>query len=241
MRFSFFTNLVVMLALGLVVVFIIDPLDPTTISTPFCLGLILMGLSLRQSASLVVTASIIYSILTAYSLISFNRVYSATVHVTPHPMFWLFQREGLFLVLCAMAIYLAYYRTAAERTRTHLQEILSNLPAPVVISDATGFIIYANETLRTVFKPAGEMIGKRYIEAFMGDIQEGKAMRYYIEVFNGHDKGIHEIGVRPFGGEIPMTARITCLGTGPSRVMITVLSKREDSAQDVSLTGHLTV
>ncbi len=240
MKISFFAKLIAVLFLGWLVVFIIDPLDPSTLSTPFCLGLILMGLSLRQSAPLVVSACAIYSIFTAYALISFNRVYSATVHVNPHPYFWLFQREGLFLVLCAMAIYLAYYRTAAERTRSHLQDILSNLPAPVVISDATGFIIYANETLRKVFKPTSKIVGKRYVEAFMGDIQEGKAMRYYIEVFSGHDKGIHEIGVRPFGGAMPMTARITCLGTGPSRVMITVLSKREDSAYDVSLTGHLT-
>jgi hypothetical protein len=117
MKSSFFTKLIAIVIVGLVVVFVIDPLDPTTISTPFCLGIIIMGLSLRQSTLLVVATSVVYIVLTCYALIIFNIHYNATFHATPHPYFWLFQRAGLFLVLCALAIYLAYYRTAAERTR----------------------------------------------------------------------------------------------------------------------------
>ena len=235
MKLSFFAKLIGLTIFGLVVVFIIDPLDPSTISTPFCLGLILMGLSLRQSTSLVVAVSIIYSVLTAYALILFHQYVTANIHVGPHPYFWLFQRIGLFFVVCSMAIYLAYYRTATERTHSHLQDILSKLPAPVAISDAGGFIIYVNDTLCTLFKQsATEIIGKRYVDLFMTDIQEGKAMRYYIEVFSGQDKGIHEIGIRPLGSPIQMTARLICLDTGSNRVMITLLSNHEEMSPGIS-------
>lgn len=231
MKLSFFPKLIGLLILGVVVTFVIDPLDPSTTSTPFMLGILLMGLSLRQSTSMVVAASLIYSALTVVALVNFHHYHSAAGHVGPHPYFWLFQRVGLFLVVCSMAIYLAYYRSATERTHTHLQDILGKMPAPVVISDATGFICYANDALCAAFKQsAAGIIGKRYVDLFMPDIQEGKAMRYYIEIFGGQDKHIHEIEVRPFGGPIPMAARLICVGTGASRVMITLFSSREESS-----------
>jgi len=225
MKLSFFAKFIALLIIGLVVAFVIDPLDPSTVATPFCLGIIIMGLALRQDASLVVAVSLIYSVLTLIALIQFFHYHEIHGHVGPHPYFWLFQRAGLFFVVCSLAVYLAYYRTATERTRAHLQDILSKMPAPVVISDATGIIIYANDALCGAFKqPATEIIGKRYVDLFMTDIQEGKAMRYYIEIFSGQDQGIHEIEVQPFDDSILKTARFICVGTGPSRVMISLFS-----------------
>jgi len=222
-KLSFFSKLFGLLFIGYVVVYFIDPLDPSTISTPFLLGIILMGLSLRQSTSLVAASSLIYSVLTVEALILFHNASVASGHTSPHPYFWLFQRTGLFLVVCSMAIYLAHYRTAAERTRNHLQDILSKLPAPVVISDATGSIVYANEALSTIFKQqAAKLTGKRYIDFFMTDIQEGKAMRYYIELFGDEANSVHELEIKPFDSENRIKTRLTCLGTGPNRVMITV-------------------
>ncbi len=233
-----FLPLLLLLILGLLVVFVVDPLEPTTLSTPFCLGLVLLLISLRLKISLVVTTSILYALLTSYALVQFLNYTDQHFHSVNRPYFWLFQRGGLFLVVCTMAIYLAYYRTAIERARNHLQDILSKLPAPMVISDASGIITYTNDALIDVFRPADpEIVGKRFIELFMSDIQEGKAMRYYIEVFSEHDPGVHEIGVRPFGGPIQMNARLICLGAGPSRVMITLLSKREEMPEEARRPG----
>ena len=229
---SFFAKFVGLLILGLVVVFIIDPLDRSTTCTPFCLGIILMALSLRQSTALVVATSLIYSVLTVYALIDAHQYYAAHVHVSPHPYFSLFQRSGLFFVLCGLAIYLAYYRTDTERTLSRLQDILGKMPAPIVISDATGIILYANDALCAASKQSATgIIGRRYVDLLMSDIHEGKAMRYYIEIFGGQDKNIHEIGVHPFGSPIPTTARLICVGTGPRRVMITLLSNHEKISQ----------
>ncbi|MCE0497371.1 MAG: PAS domain-containing protein [Methylacidiphilales bacterium] len=234
MKLSFFYKLFILLVLGLVVVFVVDPLDPTTVSTPFCLGIVLMGLSLRQDTRLVVLVSLIYSILTVVALLQFHN-HNVAAHVITSPyyashqhfLFWLFQRIGLFLVLCAMAIYLSHYRTDTQRILTHVQDILAKLPAPVAISDAAGYIVFANEALRTAFpQEAAELIGKRYVDFFMTDVQEGKAMRYYIELFEEETNRVHEIEVKPANSEreAKIKGRLTCLGSGPDRVMITVLS-----------------
>jgi PAS domain S-box-containing protein len=104
-----------------------------------------------------------------------------------------------------------------------LQDILSKLPAPVIISDATGSIVYANEALSTIFKQkAAKLTGKRYVDFLMTDIQEGKAMRYYIELFSDEANSVHELEIKPFDSEDKIKTRLTCLGTGSNRVMITV-------------------
>jgi len=223
-NFIFLGKIFTLFVIGLIVLFIIDPLDPSTISTPFLLGIILMGLSLRQNTPLVAVTSVIYSALTVYALVSFHRYHEHEGHITPHPYFWLFQRMGLFLVLCALAIYLAYYRTSTQRILVHFQDILTKLPTPIVISNAVGDIVYVNDVLSSLLKyQKTNIVGKSYIDFFMPDIQEGKAMRYYIEIFEDPSDDFHEIEIKPFESESLMKARFKCLGTGPNRVMVTVL------------------
>jgi len=225
---SFFAKLIGLLIVGLVIVFVIDPLDPSTISTPFLLGIVLMGLSLRQSTGLVTATSLVYSALSCYALIHAQIYFDTHIHAAPHPEFWLFQRMGLFFVVSGLAIYLAHYRTASQRIVEHVQNILAKLPAPVVISDAAGYIIYANEALCMAFQQkVVELTGKRYVDFLMTDIQEGKAMRYYIELFGAEADSIHDLEIRPFDSQHSTKARLTCLGSGPNRVMITVLSSNE--------------
>jgi PAS domain-containing protein len=221
MNLSFFAKLLGLFLLGLVVVFVIDPLDKTTVCTPFLLGITLMALSLRRSTELVVGTALIYAVLTAYALVTHIEYVQNYMHPVSHPYFTIFLRMGLFLVVCAMAIYLAHYRTNTNRILVHIQDILAKLPAPVVISDATGYITYANDALGAIFKKeASQLTGKRYVDFMMSDIQEGKAMRYYIEVFGDDTNGVHELEVTPLDSR-KMKARLTCLGSGPSRVLIT--------------------
>jgi PAS domain-containing protein len=238
MASSFIAKLVGLIVLGLITTFVIDPLDPSTISTPFLLGIVLMGLSLRQSPALVAAASVIYVVLSTYALVDAHQYFATHVYANPHPYFWLFQRLGLFLVVCGLAIYLAYYRTGSQKILAHVQNILAKLPAPVVISDAAGYIIYANEALCSAFnQKTAELTGKRYVDFLMTDIQEGKAMRYYIELFGAEANSIHDVEIKPFDSQTTMKARLTCLGSGPNRVMITVLSNREGKFPEKDLVG----
>ena len=236
MNLTFLAKLFVLIILGLGVVFVIEPLDPSTTSAPFLFGIILMALSLRQSASLVVVTSLIYCVMTVYDLITFVDYVSTHLHPVLHPVFWLFQRMGLFLVVSGLATYLAYYRVNTQTMLGHVQNILAKLPAPVMISDATGIILYTNESLATIFKQkSGKLIGQRYVEVMMSDIQEGKAMRYYIELFGGQENSIHELEIKPFNHDTKVKARLTCFGSGTSRVLITLFDVVEpiESIEDL--------
>ena len=210
--------------MGLLTVLVIDPLDMSTVSTPFLLGIILMGLSLRQSTALVVTVSCLYTVMTVVALIRFQEYYSTHVHVSPHPMFWLFQRSGLFVVLSGLSIYLAYYRTDTERILTRLRMILGKLPAPVILSDASGKIVYANDAVTSMLhRSATELVGNSYFDYILTDKTKGKSIRSYFDLFEMDTNGIFPLEIQPFGEEHKANGQLICLGSGQNRIMITVL------------------
>jgi len=213
--------LIFSLLIALVVVFVVDPLDPSTLSTPFCLGLILMGLSFHQRPRVVVTVTLAYMALAFYAMVHFLEFAPIP---SPHPYFWFFQRFGLFLIVCTMSIYLSYYREYTERHISYIQNILGKLPVPVVVSDAGGSITYANDALCAFFsQPAPDLIGKRYIDLFMANIQEAKATRYYLELFGKQTSTAQEVELKTSVKSQATNASLTCLGVGDHRNMITVL------------------
>jgi PAS domain-containing protein len=239
LKISTVSKFFIALILGLVTVFVIDPLDPSTISTPFCLGIILMGLSLRQSPSLVMAVSVLYSILTIIALLQFHQYHDAHVRVTPHPYFWLFQRMGLFLVLCGLACYLAHYRTDTERILERLRTVLGKLPAPVILSDSAGNIVYANDAVTPVLhQTPAQITGKSYFNFFLTERMKGKSIRAYFELFEVDTNGIYELDVGPFDGVKKMNAQLICLGTGRNRVMITVLQNSEKTLDPSVSVSH---
>jgi PAS domain-containing protein len=213
---------------GLITVFVIDPLDPSTVSTPFCLGIILMGLALRQPFPLVVSVSLLYCVLTVYALIHFHSYIVDTGHISPHPYFWLFQRCGLFFVLSGLSMYLTYYRTDTERILSRLRTILSKLPAPVILSDASGNIVYANDAVLSVLNQRpSDMVGRSYFDFLLTEKMKGKSIRAYFDLFEKDTNGMYELEVSPFDHAHKRKAQLICLGTGSNRVMITVLQSAE--------------
>ena len=203
-----------------------------------------MGLSLRQSVSLVVVVSLIYSILTAYALIHFHEYIAAKVHVSPHPYFWLFQRMGLFLVLCGLAIYLAQYRTGTERILTRLRTILSTLPVPVILSDISGKIVYTNNAVSPILHQASALtiVGMSYFDLLMTEKTKGESIRAYFALFDADTNRIYELEVGPVGRTTKMKAHLTCLGTRQNRILITVLHNIEttlDHPASISLKASL--
>ena len=224
MKLSFTGKFLLSIVMGVVVVFVIDPLDKSTISTPFLLGIILMGLSLRQSLPLVISVSALYCVFTFYALITFHEYIATHVHVSPHPIFWFFQRSGLFLILCALAIYLTHYRTDTTRILSRFRTILSKLPSPVVISDAAGHIAYANDAAAAVLnRSIHALTGSNYFDFIQTGTMKGQSIRAYFEMFESDMDDAKEVEIAPFGRNDRRPAQIICLGTGLDRIMITVL------------------
>ena len=214
--------------------FVFDRLEVSSQSVPACLAIVLMGVSLRQSPSLVVAVSLAYILLVTFSAFFFL-YHSNPFHVPfSFRLFGLVQREAVFLVVCAMAIYMASYRTTSEHLLTDVRTTLSKLPVPVVFSDAGGFIIYTNESLKGFLQYLPpDLPGKRYTDFFMPAVPEGKAMRRYIELFGAEANSVHEIDITPVGGSGPMLARLTCHGTGSNRTLITVLQPPDSTLRPV--------
>ena len=95
----------------------------------------------------------------------------------------------------------------------------------MAIFDAAGYIVFTNEALTTAFKQEGcELAGKRYVDLFMIDIPEGRAMRKYIELFEEEASEVKDFDTKFFNSETRIKGRITCLGAGANRVLIAVLS-----------------
>ena len=68
-----------------------------------------------------------------------------------------------------------------------------------------------------------EIIGRSYFEFVLTDETKGKSIRTYFENFEADTNGVYELEVAPFGEANKLSAQLICLGTGPNRVMITVL------------------
>jgi PAS domain-containing protein len=236
LRLSSFFKFLIAFLLGLISVFVIEPLDRSTVSTPLCLGIVLMALSLRQSTYLVAAVGLTYIALTIYALIQFQHYYSAHFQAPPHPYFWLFQRSALFVVLCGMSIYLAHYRTDTGQILSRFRAILGKLPVPVLLSDATGNIVYVNDALTSILHQSpSEITGKSFFNFFTRTKMKGEFIRFYFELFEAETNGTYELEVHPFGAANKINAQMTCLGSGPNRVLITVLENNEKMIVQPSL------
>jgi len=234
MNRSFLLKFLLALILGLSVIFLLDRLDVSALSVPLCLAIVLMGISLHQSPSLVVAISIVYILLVTYSAFYLLH-HTHHPHLPfPYPVFALVQRVGVFLVVSAMAIYMSFYRTSSEQALTDVQNTLSKIPIPVVISDGSGLIIYTNESLKASLKYLPpDLIGKKYTDFFMPAVPEGKAMRNYIDFFVFGVNSVHEIELMPLGASAPILGRLTCHGNGSKRIMITVLQPSNGTLREL--------
>jgi PAS domain-containing protein len=222
------------LILGLALLYVLDRLEVSALSFPVCLSIVIMGISLRQKPALVLAISFSYVVLVAFSALYF--LYHSNPYHVPFPirLFGLVQREGVFIVVCAMAVYMSFYRVASEQQLADLEKTFSKVPVPVVISNGAGYITYANESIKETFKYLPQdLIGKRYTDFFMPGIAEGKAMRFYIELFAESNDTPKEIDLVPFGESIPLCARIICHGDGYKRSLITVLQPQDSTLRPV--------
>jgi PAS domain-containing protein len=193
-----------------------------------------MGLSLRQSPTFVVAIGFAYLLLVTVSSIYFLTYYNPYHVPLSNRLFGAIQREGVFVVVISMAVYLSSYRTATERALSDLRNTLSNLPVPVVVSDAAGLIIYANEALFRFFKHIPQdIVGKNYTDFFMIGISYSKAMRRYITLFETGTNTLSDIDIMPFGETVPILARLSCHGVGSNRTLITAFQPPDSTLREV--------
>jgi len=221
MKRSFGVKFTLALLLGLALLCLLDNLDVSALSYPVCLSIVIMGISLRQHPSLVIAVSIAYAILVTCSAFYFL-YHSNPFHVPfTYRLFGLVQREGVFIVVCAMAINMSIYRLASEQSLAELEKTLDKLPIPVVISNEADVIIYSNH------------VGKKYTDFILPGMEEGRKMLFYIQLFGDDLSRSTEIDIVPFGETTPMLARVICHTNGVNRNLITVLQPADSTLRPV--------
>lgn len=132
----------------------------------------------------------------------------------------LFVRLGSFAVGAAIAFNLARTRLRLARHSAETLEVLVSLPIPVVVADAAGYVQFVNQAAERLL---GARAGERFVEVVMSDVDEGKAMRFYIEFFEERPDQADVVQVRPRGLGQAAQARMICLGHGKDRRLVAVL------------------
>ena len=137
-----------------------------------------------------------------------------------------------FCFASALAVLFSKYRCKAKIQQDQMVEIIISMPIPVVISDAIGMVIFANDEMADFMGVPREQIeGMSYLRLFMAHMDEGTVMRDYIKFFQtapetNEDSIAQNQGLRltmADGMSREVAARFICLGQGKARHMVTVL------------------
>jgi len=137
-----------------------------------------------------------------------------------------------FLVASSLAVLFSKYRREARARHDRTVAIITTMPVPVIISDATSLIVFANdEAVEFMQMPRGHLQCASYVQLFMANKDEGTAMRDYIKFFTnlpdveeGTLTRTRDMCLAIANGEKHnVQARLICLGKGEARSMITVL------------------
>ncbi len=214
---------------------------------PILLTLLILFLEKETSTAIIVAPMLSTSLMLALSFvleplqlvpfavaftgaIFYSLQYMSTFDGSQEAWIRLILRLISFVFTATLAILFSKSRCEAKARQDQTMDILTTMPMPVVISDAMGAIIFANDEAVDFLKiPRGELVGKSYARLFMPFHDEGTAMRDYIQYFqmpsegSGHSFPDTICIAQKEGAPQQVNARFICLGKGESRYMVTVI------------------
>jgi PAS domain-containing protein len=212
---------VLVLALAAGVFFIIDPIFKDLTFVPLALSLGVLCLSFRLPPARLLLWSCIYGVLV---LCVFTR---ANMFQPDQWQSWLklMLRMSFFATACALGILYSKARQDLNKSLGWVVDVLGKMPVPLIVSDAAGYVVYANEEAGAFFRVSSlEIEGKRFVDLFMPDVEEGKAMRFYVEMFEDFSALAQQTNLGARGGvEKSVPARMMCMGVGSDRRLVTLL------------------
>jgi PAS domain-containing protein len=219
------------------------------VATPILLATIILYFEQQTGAAIIIAPmlSMVLMLLLSFfleplQLIPFALTFSAVVYCSIHYMQpfntgsstdWirLILRMTGFCIAAALAVLFSKSRCEAKAHLDQTVEIITNMPVPVIISDALGTILFVNdEAVEFTGMNRGKLIGALYPRLFMGSHDEGSAMRDYIKFFqtapvadSDMEQRCSTVCLTKADGEAhQVEARFICLGHGESRYMVTV-------------------
>jgi len=207
------------------VVLYLEIITPDVLVAPFLTTILMLLLSLRLEPLHLVLFAATFQGVVFYSI----RYLQPFDLSTDEDWMRLGLRCSGFLVVSVLAILFSKYRCKAKRLQDQTLEVIVSMPVPVVISDALGLVIFANDEASDFLQaPREQLQGANYIQLFMGHLDEGTAMRDYIALFQADEEAMgnstYSLSLAKSGGGLqPVESRLICLGHGEARHMVTVL------------------
>lgn len=215
------TLTLLVLLVAAAVFFLVDPIFGDVTFVPLALSVGVLVLSFRLPPARLVLWACIYGLLVLYVFTRGNML---------NPEEWqswlkLVLRVIFFATACIMGVLYSHARQTLNKSLGWVVDVLGKMPVPLVVSDAAGYAVFASEEAEVFLGfPHGGIEGKRFVELFMADVDEGKAMRFYIEMFEDYSATAQQVNLGIGGREtVSVPARLICLGIGGERRLVTVL------------------
>lgn len=197
--------------------------------TPFLSIVCLLTMAFFLPPSAIALAAIVFSTSALLSFLDFANVLSQETADTR----FIVVRFASFLVAATAAFMLSIYRQTAGRARALNASILTNMTAPLITSDAMGFITFANSRALQLLKVSNKrIIGDKWTKLMMGETDQGNATRFYLSLFEGGATEHSALLTIPGQPGRSVKARLVCIGQNQDRVLLTTL---EDDAASAGL------
>lgn len=137
-------------------------------------------------------------------------------------------RISSFLSTSLLAIFFSAYRLRSQRHLAQTFSILKQMPAPIIVSDAAGYITFANEAAaKFLGSSLRDIAGQQYVRIITSYQNEGDAMRSYIDFFENPIAHSEEtLLLQREQGLYPISAKLICIGSSENRYLVTVLSEK---------------
>ena len=149
-------------------------------------------------------------------------------------------RCGTLLLAVIGAVLLSRNRSRVAESFLQTLTILEKLPVPVVLSDASGCIVFMNDdALKLLEVTPEEVLGSSYF-TFMAEGERGRAIQQYLDMVDSKQCQLAGVVVqikKPFPREI--TASIVSIQAEHVKLLATVLRPDRDEGQtEGSLIGR---
>ena len=211
-------------AVGLTIVtavFILDLGANTLAVTPFFCAITLLALAFVLRPLEIAGTSLLMSVLLSLSLIYLQQFRNGDPHIE-----WIrvLLRLGSFAAATVLAMLFSRYRLYSARMTDQTFEVLSRMPAPVIVSDAYGQIRFANNAaIQLLSKDSRNLRGVSYTRLLLTESEEGSADRIYRKVFE-ESASKHRSITLSHGAGMQLSAHTASIGERENRLMVTLVA-----------------
>ena len=192
--------------------------------TPFLSIVCLLFMAFFLPPATIALAGTIFSVSALLTFLDFANMLSKETADTRFVLI----RFASFAAAAIGALMLSIYRQKAGRSRALNTSILTNMPLPLITSDAMGFVTFANDRALQLLKVSEErIIGDKWTDLLMAGVDQGSATRFYLDLFQTKDasqSALLSLSSRP---EKSTRANFFCIGQDQDRILLTTLESQE--------------